>query len=141
MVGSTTGGGLVGMSEAGTVAAVTVAADDAADIVAPLAWYPNENEPLGGGPLPPEAVEGAGAIYGASHVDVTSQYVQSNVIVPKVDCATVCPWKTPLLSIVTPEKLIQPVFVPQAQPPSVPPLLVTPPSVGSRLIPPTRCSP
>jgi hypothetical protein len=63
------------------------------------------------GPLPPPlVVEPPLDELLERHVVCTRQFVQSKLIVPKTDCATVLPWKMPLLSIVTPVKLIQPVF-------------------------------
>lgn len=72
----------------------------------------------------------------ARHEVATSQWSQSKVMAPKFGCATVWPWNRLLASIVTPLKSIQPTFWPQAEPESAPPLLVTPPLVGERLIQP-----
>jgi hypothetical protein len=69
--------------------------------------YPTAREPLIV-PPPPEFVEPCRQLV------CTLQLSQSKVMVPKMFWATVCPWKTPLASIVTPRKLIQPVEAPHA---------------------------
>ena len=67
---------------------------------------------------------------------VTEQLAQSKLIAYPLEPAA-SPWKVPEESIVTPEKETHPALWSQAQPPSVPPLFVTPPAVGERLIHPS----
>jgi hypothetical protein len=77
--------------------------------------YPYENGPLSAPPPPEEpAFDPPPDDTAVGRQLVTTLHlVQSKVIVPKTDCATVLPWKTQLPSIVTLLKLIHPVFAPR----------------------------
>jgi hypothetical protein len=119
--GWTVGGREAGMSDGGSFGVVEAVFDDGEEVdvryVGPL-------EEIGGPLLPPLPLvetppEEPDELAGRQAV-CTTQCVQSKVMMPKTDCATVLPWKMPLPLIVTPEKLIQPVFSPHGYPPRTP---------------------